>query len=232
VSGGVGYVKADGSSAVPAGLLDMASLGQDLTLDPEVEERLHQIWKDMQAGVEMRARYKLEVAFTEKRSVHQPFGGFIVAFSNGGFAHGGGDEAVYFCSGSKEGPDGRPRACNAPLDLRWIGKTSAVCPVCRSVVKPRELTGQIYAKLSVQHWATLMTRIFKILDCNADLRIGVLRGDLRAATEKEQERERRGDDFAKIRSQRTWVVYPLTNIIKDTAAGADLYSRIRAFLSA
>jgi hypothetical protein len=225
-----GYVKADGTSAVPDGVVDLAAAGQDLVLDAAVAEKLETVWKDVERS-ELKARYKLEVAFTEDRSVHRPFSGFVVALTNGGFAHGGGDEAVYFCIGDVE-RDGVPRKCHAPLDLKWVGRDAAVCPVCRSVVRPADLAGQIYAKLPMQHWASLITRIFYKLGCDADLRIGTMRGDLRRATELEQVRERRGEHLNGVRLQRQWVIYPLANILKDTASGASLSSRVRAFLHA
>ncbi len=229
--GQAGYVDAEGNSAVPEGIVDLAALGEDLTLDAEIEEKLHNIWKEVQTNTKLKAKYKLEVAFTEDRSMHKPFSGFVVALSNGGFAHGGGDEAVYFCT-AKIDRDGRSRTCNNPLDLKWVGKTAAVCPKCRNVVDPKNLCGQIYAKLPMQHWATLVTQLFKILDCNADIRIGAMRGDIRRATQQEQARERQGEHLRAVRTQREWGIYPLENIIKDTAAGADLYGRIRAFLNA
>ena len=227
-----GYVTVDENdqpvSAVPEGIRDLVRTGDDLSLDPETEEKLHQLWEEAANYSELKAKYKLEVVFTERRSKHAPFSGFVMAWSNGGFAHGGGDEVIYFCTSKNE----KGRQCNNPLDLKWIGGQNAVCPKCRNVIEVEKLMGQIYAKLPHQHWATLITRVFRILDCDADIRLGVLRGDLRTASNAEQERDLQGDKLNKVRLDRRWVVYPLSNIIKDTSAGADLYGRIRAFLSA
>ncbi len=226
-----GFVGADGESNVPNGIVDMASMGEDLTLDQELEEKLHELWKSAAQYTELEAKYKLEIMFTEDRSMHRPFGGFIFAMSNGGFAHGGGDEAIYLCT-AKVDKDGQTKTCNNPLDLKWIGKDKAICPKCRNIVNPRDLCGQVYAKLPMQKWATLITRFFQVLDCNADIRIGSLSGDLRRTTAKEMEKSAHGDKINALRLGRSWSIYPLANIIKDTAAGADLYGRIRAFLNA
>jgi hypothetical protein len=234
VKGVSGLVGPDGQSIVPGGLYDMAELAQDLTLDPHVEQKLEEIFQSLQDSSpgNITATYKLELALTEKRSAHRPYAGLISAWSNGGFAHGGGDEVVYFCPSKVEGPDGSTKTCGGALDLKWISKTVVLCPKCRQATKPKLLTGQIFARLPTQHWATLLLRCFEALEFSADIRIGALKGDLREAAQQEQEHEHRGDKLQYVRTERIWAIYPLANIIKDTGAGADLYGRIRAFLAA
>lgn len=235
MSGHRGIVGPDGRSATPAGVTDMAVGGADLILDDEIEQKLGQIFKSLEDGGEtgLRAKFKLEVAFSEHRSLHHPFTGIITAWTNGGFLHGGGDEVVYFCGqklDNKEG--GGQRTCATPLSLMFVGKRVAVCPVCKRPSDPKDLVGQVIAKLPMQHWVTLMARMLGHLEYNADIRMGTLAGDLRVANELEEAKDRGGDDFEKVRGQRAWIAYPLKNIIKDTAAGATLSSRIRAFLYA
>lgn len=223
-----GYVDGEGRSAVPEGIVDMAALGDTVQLSAEVEERVKKALEGLDDPNEVRARYKLEVVFTDERSMHRPFGGFVTAWTNGGFAHGGGDEAVYFCTGARG-----DRRCDSPLELKWLGRDHAVCPVCRSVIDVQDLTGQVWAKLPVQGWTTLVTHMFQKLECDADLRIGMLRGDLIRTTLKEQDRTRASAEAVdRIRHDRRWLRYPLRNVLKDTAAGADLTARIRAFLTA
>lgn len=230
-----GIVGPDGRSVVPAGVTDMAALGADMVLDDEVEKKLSQIFKTLDDGGEagLRAKFKLEVAFSEHRSLHRPFTGIVSAWTNGGFLHGGGDEVVYFCPqkiDNKEG--GGQHTCATPLALMFVGKKVAVCPSCKRPSKPEELVGQVIAKLPMQHWVALLMRMLGHLEYNADIRMGTLAGDLRKANELETEKDRGGDEFEKVRSQRAWIAYPLKNIIKDTAAGATLSNRIRAFLYA
>jgi hypothetical protein len=226
-----GFVKADGTSAVPEGIVDHAIGAENVVLDLEIQKRLDSILSGELAENE-KAQYKLEVAFTEDRSVHRPFSGVISMWTNGGYAHGGGDEVVYFCSAAVE-KKGETRMCGSPLDLKWIHKRAAVCPVCRNAVDPKELTGQILAKLTVQNWTKLITKTWLQLGSNADIRIGMLKGDLRRATEDEQSTTRfGGEKLLKVRVEREWTIYPLRNILRDTAAGASLAGHIRAFLSA
>lgn len=229
-----GQVGADGLSVVPGDLYDMAELGENLALDPEIEEKLQDVFSStmMAENQKLKAAYKLELVVSSKgRSDHKPFAGMLLAWTNEGFAHGGGDEVVYFCT-SKTEKNGVVRTCGAPLDLKWVSREVAVCPACRNALKPAELCGQIFAVLPMQHWATLVLRVFESLNFDADLRLKTTKQDLRAVAGQEQERNRGGELLHKARVGQEWVIYPLANIMKDTAAGADLYERIRAFLAA
>ena len=69
---------------------------------------------------------------------------------------------------------------------------------------------------------------------NADIRIKYAQRDIRTAARLEQERQRGGELLQEVRSSelRSSSTYPLANIIKDTAAGADLRGRILAYLQA
>jgi hypothetical protein len=215
-------------SAVPAGITDLAQVGADLTLPDEVEQRLQELWDQAADTEKLAAKYKLEVAFSEDRSMHRPYKGFLTAWTNGGFAHGGGDEGLYFCAGeTREG-----KTCNAPLEHKWVGAKNAVCPFCKNVIDVKKLSGQIYGRLTSQNWAHLIVRGFHLLGGDADIRLGFYSGDLRRAAVLEQETELRGDRLNKLRLDRRWVLYPLKNIVKDTSAGASLYLRVRALLNA
>jgi hypothetical protein len=232
--GGQGMVGPDGQSSLPSGVTDMASLGADLVLDKDVEEKLSKLFTDLNDGGEtgLKARFKLEVAFSEHRSLHRPFTGIITAWTNGGFLHGGGDEVVYFCGQQIAKEGGGSRTCATPLALHFVGKRVAVCPTCKRPSKPEDLVGQVIAKLPMQSWVNLLVKMFYALECNADIRMGTLHGDLRLANEIESVKERQGEDFNKVRGQRAWIAYPLKNIVTDTSAGASLASRIRSFLYA
>lgn len=225
-------IGADGESILPDGVQDFAALDGESKLDQALEDQLQDLLGDeLQDPDKSKARFKLEVVFNEKRSRQAPYLGIVFAWTNGGFAHGGGDEVVYFCSG-KVVRDDRIRTCNAPIDLKFVSEERAVCPTCKNVVDPKTLTGQVIAKLPTQHWTTLITNMFMLLDANADLRIGMMPGDLRGATDSEQERPQEGDRLNGVRNQRHWIHYSLVDIIKDTSAGSSFHKRIRAFLEA
>jgi hypothetical protein len=226
-------VGANERSELSQGVTDMAALDDGAPLSERAEKDLAKLFESLGDGGDtgLRARFKLEVAFSEQRSLNKPFAGIIAVWASGGFMHGGGDVCVYFCPHKIETSTGS-RTCATPLPIMTVGKRIAVCPGCRRASDPRDLVGQVVAKLPMQHWVTLITKMFRQLDHNADIRMGTLVGDLRKANLQESTKERRGDDFAKVRLQRRWVVYPLKHIIKDTAAGSTLPSRIRSFLYA
>lgn len=227
-----GLVGPDGRSSVPNGIYDMAAAAEDLVLDERVEAELHNMWEGAMDFRELTATYKLEIVFTENRSMHNPYGGFIYALTNGGYMHGGGDEGVYFCTNKVPRISGTgDKACNNPLKPEWIGTDAAVCPKCRSAIKPKELMGQVYAKITTQNWTSLALGMFRALNYDADIRVGHFKGDFRIASTIENS-ERADAAYNAVRMERQWVVYPLQNILKDTQNGAELKGRIRAFLSA
>ena len=226
-----GVVGPDGRSATPAGIVDTSAGADDVVVSEEVQRRLKLLFNEEIDT--LKASYKLEVVFTEARSVHAPFGGIVSAWTNGGFAHGGGDQAVYFCPSPVE-KNGQTRTCSTPLDLKWISKKMALCPVCRNSIEPKELAGQMFFKLTHQNWALVITRMFVALNNDADIRLVTMGGDLRRLTDAaiKGDKTARPEHFGQLRDDRHAVVYPLKNIVKDTSAGADLLGRIRAFLTA
>lgn len=224
----LGGVRPDGSSVLPAGITDTSEGADDIVLDPEIQRKIDSI---LGSEINEKARYKLEVAFTQKRSVHRPYIGVVTAWSNGGYDSGGGDEAVYFCPTPVE-KNGQTRTCSSPIDLKWIGKNVAVCPSCNRAVKPVDLAGQIIAKLYARQWAELLVKMWATLGCDADIRMGLLKGDLRRVTNEELSNKKLGGDSLRaVRSTREWAIYPLRNILKDTSTGANLATRIYAFLN-
>lgn len=224
-----GFTSKTGESALPEGLglFDMTQGADDVRLSPQVEEALHQMY--LEEGLEnVHAKYKLEVMFTHERSAHRAYPGIVSVLSNGGALHGGGDEAVYLCPARLEGG----RGCNSPMDLKFLGKRVAVCPACHAVHEPKNLTGQVFARLTHQNWAVLLLRIFQILNGDADIRIGVVKADMRESAIAAIHRRIHGDRVDKIRREREWVIYPLESIVRDLSTGGDIFTRIRAFLEA
>ena len=97
---------------------------------------------------------ELEFHLLEK----EPYLGVVCIWTNGGFSHGGGDEVVYLCSGQTTNKQDEIITCGAPIDLKFVSHDVAVCAKCKSALVPKEMTGQIIAKLSGQNWAKLMTK--------------------------------------------------------------------------
>jgi hypothetical protein len=210
----------------------MVEAAQGMVLSPEVAERVERTMKALRAQEDqVRSRFLLDVMFNKGRSIHRPYDGLLVAYTNGGFLHGGGDEMVYFCPNKVE-KNGHTKLCATPLPPIAIQGKVAVCPVCETPSRDRELIGQVYAKLTTQNWAALVTRMFYRLDCNADLRICILKGDLRKTTEEEKEKSSGGEKLHRLYNEHQWVRYTLAQMIKDTASGATLGHCINAFLRA
>jgi hypothetical protein len=232
-----GLVGPDGRSAIGRltgddSIYDMVEAAQGMVLSPEAAEGVERTMKALRGQEDqVRAQFLMDVMFNKGRSAHRPYDGLIVAYTNGGFAHGGGDEMIYFCPRHTE-KNGQTKVCAAPLPPIAIQGKTAVCPVCRQVSRDRELIGQVYAKLTTQNWATLVSRMFYRLDCNADLRICILKGDLHRATEDEREKSSGGDKLYKVYDEHQWVRYSLSSMIRDTTSGATLDHCINMFLRA
>lgn len=231
-----GQVNAKGESAIKQltgndDIFDMVAVGQDLKVSPEVEEQVESLMKSMKDEDGHKAKFILDVYFNEERSMHRPFSGFLMAWTNGGFAHGGGDEKVYFCPAKVE-RGGHTKICAAPLPPNLIKHGLGVCLSCKQPSPDRTFVGEVFFKLPMSSWAAVIERYFYRLNCNADIRIGIMRGDLRAASVPQTSSEKQGEMLRNVRQRREWVRYSLPAIIKDGAAGATLGSRLNAFLRA
>ncbi len=221
-----GAVNAKGESSLPDGIQDSTAGADLIEMDPQAVAELEKLMASMLGG-ELKANYKIEVIFGDDRSISKPFGGMVSIWTNGGFMHGGGDEAVYLCANEIE----PSKFCAEPIRLAFISKTFAICPRCKTVVDPKELAGQIYYKLTVQGWVEVLVRAFKRLECSADIRIGHFQGDIRRATLEEQTKDHRGEKIHKVYNAQKFATYPLRNIVKDTSSSSStLQSRVRAFL--
>lgn len=218
-------MRPDGSSAlVHNGIYDMASL--DAEVSPELEERVRELAAKLDTR-ETKAQFKLEVFFRGGPRRTQNVKGIVACWTNGGFLNGGGDAAVYLCPQETAG-----LPCLAPIDMQFATPKQAVCTRCRRVSSTKELVGQIIADIPLQQWARNLVKLFHLLDCNADLRICVERGSMHRAAALELGSRRGGEAYAEVTRQREWITYPLANIIVDTASGAGLETRFRAFLEA
>lgn len=229
-----GLVSPTGESAIRQltgdnSIFDMVATGKDLQVSPEVEEQIQALMGTMTETGE--AKFLLDVYFNEERSIHRPFSGFLMAWTNGGFAHGGGDEKVYFCP-SKVERNGQTKICAAPMAPNLIKHGVGVCVACQRPSRDKQFVGEVYFKLGMSSWAAVIERYFFRLECNADIRLGIMRGDLRKTTEIEQTSERQGELLENLRFRREWVRYSLKSIIKDGTSGASLESRLNAFLRA
>lgn len=219
-------VRPDGTSALlPAGVYDMAALQQELS--PELEAKVNAAVAKLDPR-ETKAQFKLEVFFKGGPSRKGPVRGVVSFWTNGGYLHGGGDAAIYLCP--QYGDNGEP--CAGLIDAQFILPKQAVCPKCRRASKAIDLVGQLVIENTTQRWARLFVKFFHILECNADVSISIERESMQKAALEEREKPRGGEGYARVLAKRECITYSLANIIKDTASGAGLEERFRAFLEA
>lgn len=174
------------------------------------------------------AKYKIEVVFGSERGSMKPTSGMISFWESGTKFHGGGDTKIYLCPAK----DLKKSDCEGFIPDAANGFGFLVCPKCREVWQGEQVHGEIFAKLTMQNWATLLLRYFVKLELNCDLYVKSPKLKLREVALQEQERQHGGEKLAKVRAQRETYIYPLRNIIKDTSNGAALYDRFYAFLKA
>jgi hypothetical protein len=223
----LGMVSADGKSALPEGIFDMSDPALIAELGEEAEKKIREIVSEFEGGIV--ARYKLEVFFNT-RYRDKPYHGLVMAFTNGGFDHGGGDAAIYFCA--KPDPNDPTKYCHGIVPLEFINKKMALCPKCQRPSRPTELAGQVGYYQTTQFWAATLLRAYRAVECNADIMLHHYEGDLRGVTELEQKKQMHGEKLNALRAQRRAVVYTQARIVEDVTAGASLEARFRAFLMA
>lgn len=203
--------------------------GEDLDIEkaPVLSpEELHTL-KQRQAALDKllvekgRAKYKIELFFGSQYKTNQHYPGAISLWLSGSKLHGGGDEKIYLCP-----------ACGGFILPSAQGYGHLVCSKCGKVAKGKEAIGEILLRLTTQHWAAVIYKWFRVMEFNADIYVKRPKMDLRTAATLEQARQMGGEKLQIARLKREVFIYPLYNIIKDTAAGSDLPTRFRALLSA
>jgi len=216
--------------------IDQVKWGEDNSIDVAptlTEEEAQSLKERMQAfdkvlADQQIAKYKIEVFFTHKRSGHAPHFGAIYAFESGTKLHGGGDEKIYFCPA---GSFGRP-PCDGVMGGKCQGYGFLTCPKCGQTWRDAQVWGELMGNWTTQQWAEKVHRFFVILGHNADVYVKVPKVDIRKVAELEQQKQYMGEKLFTARDKRDKYIYPLKNILRDTANGSDLLSRFKALLSA
>lgn len=210
--------------------------GEDNSLDaaPQLtEEELDTLKKRMLAmdkllAEQQKAKYKIELLFSSRRSGRVPYAGALSLWESGAKLHGGGDCKIYECPARAL----KMGECSGIIPDASQGYGHLVCPDCKRVWKGSQVHGEVFARLTTNDWARLIYRYFVRLGHNADIYVKLPKADIRKAAELEQGRQLGGEKLIAARTRRDVYIYPLKNIIKDTASGADLLGRFKALLSA
>jgi hypothetical protein len=170
---------------------------------------------------EVRAKYKIEVTFIQGRTVQGPNKLGIQIWESGKRFHGGGDELMYWCKDNRQGNND---GCWSPIGSDFIGEVT-VCPNCKKTWNPEYLTMMRIGNVTSQNLAKELATIFRQLSSNADIYLKFHRTDIHYIA---MEREKGPDVAKRLKGMH---IYPLKNILKDTAAGADLAKRFFAFVT-
>jgi hypothetical protein len=191
------------------------AMGPDFVPDPETQ--------GIMEGDGVLAGYKIELHFGKDRTVHGPNVVCIQAFESGKRLNGGGDDLMYWCKDVREGHDD---GCWGPIPGSWIQGPIAMCQNCGAAVKAEYLTGQRFMKVPTNVLADHVAKIWRQLKMNADIYCKFHPEDIRYKVIE----QKRG--AAEARRLRGLFIYPLANILKDTAAGATVEGRFAAFFKA
>lgn len=185
------------------------SLDDINTADPEVR-------KIMEGG-EIRAPFKIEIMFGDKRTSAGPNVSVIQAWESGKRLNGGGDELVYWCKDTET-----DAGCWAPILGDNMSSGLAFCPNCGTVASER-LVGQRFQRVTTENLAKHVANIWRQLGHNADIYCKYDPNDIRV-----QIMEKKVGSI-KAHELRGLFIYPLKNILKDTAAGASVEDRFNSF---
>lgn len=171
---------------------------------------------------EIRAKYKIEVHFGPDRTTAGPNLAGITIWESGKRFHGGGDDLAYWCKDNRQGHD---EGCWGPIISDHINNGLAYCPKCKRTVNAEMLTSLRVVKLPTSKLCEVLTDIFRKLDSNCDIYLKFHKTDVRYKAMMQA----KGPQAAnKLKGMH---IYPLKNILKETANGADLAKRFYAFLT-
>jgi hypothetical protein len=171
---------------------------------------------------QLQARYKIEVYFGPDRSLMGPNSLKISFWESGRRLHGGGDDLMFMCRDTEDGDVG----CQAIFSSECVKGIAAVCPKCQKALNRERCARGLVGKKTTKELANKLAQLWRQLECNADIYCKYDRADIRyVAIEKTM-------GSAEARRLRGLSIYPLANILKDTAHGASLEDRIFAFLTA
>ena len=207
---------------------------QDIELSAKESQAVAEKLKSIDTLFEGKAlaKYKIEIQFGKARSTSKPFHGALSLYLSGTKLNGGGDEKMYMCP--KEGCTGIILPIGRHVEATKDGKAiaRAPCSKCQIMWDENAMIGELFFNLTAKNWATAVHKMFVRLDHNADIYLKYHRNDIRYLAALEAARHAGGVEIAKARTTRGLHIYPLKNLIKDTAAGSQLYERILAFINA
>ncbi len=170
---------------------------------------------------QLRAKFKIEIKFRDDRkSCNDNSIGWQV-YESGKHLHGGGDELVYWCVSRNSG-----EGCGAFIIGNNIIQGVALCTSCKRQINAELLTANFVIRMTLRKLAQETAKLWRKLEGSADIYCKYSREDIRYKIMEQKV------GAEKARELQGLFIYPLANIIKDTAAGSSLESRFESFFKA
>lgn len=177
--------------------------------------------KKMGAKPDFLAKYKIEVMFEKGRTTLGPNLLGIQLWESGKKFHGGGDQLMFWCMDTESN-----QGCKAPFSADYISGPVANCPSCGKALVAARAANIRVLRVPTKALAEELVRIWHTLGGSADIYVKYHNTDVHYLAMLKA----KGAEVA--RKLKGMHIYPLKNIIRDTATGADLTGRIYAFLTA
>ena len=210
------------------------AMDREFNQDPEVKAILE---------ADARARYKIEVMFGPRRTVNGPNVCLVQLWESGKHLNGGGDSVLYLCLnhtklhmattrdvlfGLKKNPDAFEwvGGCGQLVPDRQLQAGIGYCAHCRRGINAELAAHLLPFECTTTHLAEVLALLFRQLDHSADIYSKFFPDDIR------YQATLRAYGPEKGRKLRGLAIYPLQNILKDTANGSSLEARFRAYLTA
>jgi hypothetical protein len=182
---------------------------------------------------EVPALYKIEVFFGPNRTATGPNSCTIKFWESGRRLHGGGDDLMFMCKNRQNLKEG----CGKLFSSDFVRNGIAICPKCQKALngemcvrslafRDETKAGGGDYRIETRKLAALLATYWRRLDGNADIYLKFDQSDIRY---RMVEREM---GPVKAKELRGLSIYPLRNIIFDTANGTELELRMFAFLTA
>jgi len=168
----------------------------------------------------IRAKFKIEVLFGADRTMNGPNTVVVKLWESGRRLNGGGDDLAFWCMNADA-----TQGCGKIITSNYLKGGVGFCPHCKKGVNANLLVDGRVGSWSTKNLSIVLEKLFRELDSSADIYVKYHRFDARyLAMEKAK-----GPEVAK--RLKGMHIYPLKNILRDTAHGAALAGRIQVFLT-
>lgn len=187
-----------------------------------------------------KARYKIQVWFKSTRSDWKPMAYTVSLWESGKRLHGGGDEMMFFCKRQPDAPrvtarpfgvgsgkaEQTPDGCGNPIPGENISGELALCPHCMMRWNTSQIGDSLYYYSTAQKAAENLEMWWRKLDCDADLYFKYSPTDPRTIMMA------RNYSAKKARELKGLSIYPLKNMIRDSASGTPVQTLFKNFITA